>query len=111
MSRRAVAEPLQPVEQEVEPELELGLVIRIPGLEVLVHMLDEMRHLVSRLGRQPAIPYLAVPSRDDLAVLAGMVEAGTLRPVIDRSFHFAQIPDAIRYLESGQATGKVVISF
>jgi NADPH:quinone reductase-like Zn-dependent oxidoreductase len=66
--------------------------------------------LTNRLGRQPAIPYLAVPNRDDLAVLAGMVEAGTLRPIIDRSFPFEQVPDAIRYLESGQATGKVVIS-
>ena len=67
--------------------------------------------LTNRLGRQPAIPYLAVPNRDDLGVLAGMVEAGTLRPVIDRSFGFEQIPEAIRYLERGQATGKVVISF
>ncbi|HET8777064.1 MAG TPA: zinc-binding dehydrogenase [Candidatus Limnocylindria bacterium] len=46
-----------------------------------------------------------------MAVLADMVEAGTVRPVIDRTFGFEQIPDAIRYLESGQATGKVVITF
>ena len=67
--------------------------------------------LTNRLGRQPAIPYLAVPNREDLAILAGMVEAGQLRAAVDCSFTFEQIPDAIRYLESGQATGKVVITF
>ncbi|MDF2622175.1 MAG: Alcohol dehydrogenase zinc-binding domain protein [Xanthobacteraceae bacterium] len=42
--------------------------------------------------------------------LAGLVEGGKLRPLIDeRRFTLEQVPDAYRYLESGQATGKVVI--
>ena len=83
-----------------QPGQWIGPIARIAGAVV-----------TTRLGRQPAIPYLAVPSRDDLGVLSHMVEAGQIRPVIDRSFRFEQIPDAIRYLESGGATGKVVISF
>jgi NADPH:quinone reductase-like Zn-dependent oxidoreductase len=67
--------------------------------------------ITTRLGRQPAIPYLAVPNRDDLVVLSRMVETGKIRPVIDRSFGFEHIPEAIRYLESGVAVGKVVITF
>jgi NADPH:quinone reductase-like Zn-dependent oxidoreductase len=67
--------------------------------------------LTTRLGARPAVPYLAVPNRDDLVVLRGMVEAGQLRPVIDRSFSFAEIPAAIAYLESGRAAGKVVIRY
>ncbi len=42
--------------------------------------------------------------------LAELVEGGKLRPLIDeRRFTLEQVPDAYRYLESGQATGKVVI--
>ena len=32
-----------------------------------------------------------------------------LRPVIDREFDFEHVPDALRYLTSGQHFGKVVI--
>jgi NADPH:quinone reductase-like Zn-dependent oxidoreductase len=67
--------------------------------------------LTTRLGRQPAIPYLAVPNRDDLQVLADQTEAGKLRPIVDRVFPFEQVPAAIRYLESGGVIGKVVIGF
>ena len=47
---------------------------------------------------------------EDLALLSGMIEAGTVRPQIDRRYAFAEIPDAIAYLEEGRARGKVVAS-
>jgi NADPH:quinone reductase-like Zn-dependent oxidoreductase len=46
---------------------------------------------------------------EDVAVLAGLIETGGLRPIIDRSYPLSGVPDAIRYLESGQARGKIVI--
>ncbi|BAV77589.1 oxidoreductase, zinc-binding dehydrogenase family [Pseudomonas chlororaphis subsp. aurantiaca] len=42
-------------------------------------------------------------------VIAGL-EAGTLRPVIARTFAFEQIVDAHRYLEAGDQFGKVVVT-
>ena len=42
-------------------------------------------------------------------VLKEMIEAGKVRPIIDRSFPLTDVPDAIRYLETGHARGKVVI--
>ena len=38
-----------------------------------------------------------------------MIEAGKVRPILDRSFPLTDVPDAIRYLETGHARGKVVI--
>ena len=38
-----------------------------------------------------------------------MMEAGTYRPVIDRSYPLARIVDAYRYVESGQKVGNVVV--
>ena len=47
---------------------------------------------------------------DRLVVLKELIEAGKITPVIDRTFPLSEVPDAIRYLESGQAQGKVVIT-
>jgi NADPH:quinone reductase-like Zn-dependent oxidoreductase len=47
---------------------------------------------------------------DRLVVLKELIEAGKVTPVIDRTFPLSQVPEAIRYLESGKAVGKVVIT-
>lgn len=46
---------------------------------------------------------------EDLATLAGLFTAGAFRPVIDRRYPLGDVADAIRYLEKGHASGKVVI--
>ncbi len=46
----------------------------------------------------------------DMERLAAMVEAGTLRPAIDRRYPLAEVPDALRYLADGKARGKLVIT-
>jgi NADPH:quinone reductase-like Zn-dependent oxidoreductase len=47
---------------------------------------------------------------DRLVVLKGLIEAGKITPVIDRTFPLSEVPEAIRYLESEQARGKIVIT-
>jgi NADPH:quinone reductase-like Zn-dependent oxidoreductase len=49
------------------------------------------------------------PSSDDLAHLRDLVEAGRLRPVIDRSFPLEQIVEAHRYAETGQKQGNIIV--
>jgi NADPH:quinone reductase-like Zn-dependent oxidoreductase len=44
----------------------------------------------------------------DLELLSELIEAGGVRPLIDRRYPFAEIPAAIAYLEQGRASGKVV---
>ncbi|MDQ3643094.1 MAG: NAD(P)-dependent alcohol dehydrogenase, partial [Actinomycetota bacterium] len=46
----------------------------------------------------------------DLELLSELIEAGRVRPQIDRRYPFAEIPAAIAYLEQGHARGKVVAS-
>ncbi len=50
------------------------------------------------------------PSGAELAELVALVDAGTLKIVIDSNFPFPQIAEAIAHLESGRAKGKVVVS-
>lgn len=39
-----------------------------------------------------------------------LVEAGEIRPVIDRRYPLNEVGEAIRYVETGHARGKVVIT-
>jgi NADPH:quinone reductase-like Zn-dependent oxidoreductase len=48
--------------------------------------------------------------QEDLRALAELIEAGKVRPVIDRTYPLIEAPEAIRYLEKGHLRGKVVIT-
>jgi NADPH:quinone reductase-like Zn-dependent oxidoreductase len=78
----------------------IGPIVRILGAVV-----------TSRLGRQQVRPFLAPVSRDNLLILKELIEAGKVTPVIDRTYPFDEIPEAVRHLESGRVAGKVVITF
>jgi len=48
-------------------------------------------------------------SGEQLSKITDLIEAGALRPVIDRVFPFDRTPDAMAYVDSGRARGKVVV--
>jgi len=52
---------------------------------------------------------IRVGSRDMFEAMNSAIETAQLRPVIDRTFDFAEAPAAYRYLESGAHFGKVCI--
>jgi len=53
---------------------------------------------------------LAEINSEDLAYIAGLMTAGKVKSVIDRRYALAETADAIRYLETGRARGKVIIN-
>lgn len=50
------------------------------------------------------------PSGSDLAVLAGLIERQELKVIVDRTYPFEGIAEALDYVESGRAKGKVVVT-
>lgn len=53
---------------------------------------------------------LARPNRSDLAVVKELVEMGEVAPVVDRCYPLSKVPEALRYLSTGHAAGKVVVT-
>jgi NADPH:quinone reductase-like Zn-dependent oxidoreductase len=50
------------------------------------------------------------PSGSELAQLAELIEQGKLKVIVDKAYPFAEISDALAYVESGRAKGKVVVT-
>ena len=81
------------------------------GGKAAVTGFTSMRRLlgVSLRGGKDVAQVQAHVTAEDLRVLSELIEAGKLRPQIDRRFRFADIPAAIAYLEQGHAKAKVVV--
>jgi NADPH:quinone reductase-like Zn-dependent oxidoreductase len=65
--------------------------------------------LLSRVSSQPIVSFIARARHEDLVVLKELAEGGQLSPVIDRQYPLSEVPDALRYLGTRDARGKVVI--
>jgi NADPH:quinone reductase-like Zn-dependent oxidoreductase len=53
---------------------------------------------------------MAQGNKADLNILADLMQSGKVTPVIDRTYPLSEIREAIRYLETGRARGKVIIA-
>jgi NADPH:quinone reductase-like Zn-dependent oxidoreductase len=65
--------------------------------------------LMSRRSTQTLRTVEEEPNASDLEIVAGMMKAGKVRSVIDRTYPFDQVPAAVRYVSEGHAAGKVVV--
>src|ERR1700726_2772455 len=62
----------------------------------------------SRFTSQKFIAYIAEFNKKDMTILADLMQTGKITPVIDKTYKFNEAADALRYLETGHARGKVV---
>ncbi|MEX1171883.1 MAG: NAD(P)-dependent alcohol dehydrogenase [Chloroflexota bacterium] len=66
--------------------------------------------VLSRVTGKRLLGFLAHPVQADLLVLKELVEAGHVRPIIDRRYRLEEIREAMAYLETLGATGKIVLT-
>ena len=66
--------------------------------------------LIAKIGDKKMSFFLMKQNKRDLSLLKDLLEAGKVRPVIDRRYQLSEVPQALRYLEEGHAKGKVVIT-
>jgi NADPH:quinone reductase-like Zn-dependent oxidoreductase len=64
----------------------------------------------SRVFKQRIVFFVAKQDPRDLPYLRGLLESGQLTPRIDRTYPLSEGAEAVRYLGTGQARAKVVIT-
>jgi NADPH:quinone reductase-like Zn-dependent oxidoreductase len=79
--------------------VDLGFMYHVPLLALLTRFAGGRRAKLG-IGRY---------RKEDLVLVGALVAAGKYRPVIDRTYALDEIVDAVRYVESGQKTGNVVL--
>jgi NADPH:quinone reductase-like Zn-dependent oxidoreductase len=66
--------------------------------------------MLSPFVRQRLVTFIAKEDAETLAVINDLVAAGTLAPVLDRSYPLREAGDAIRRLQDGSGSGRVVLT-
>ena len=61
-------------------------------------------------GKKVGMMKTAKANKEDLVFIKELLEAGKVVPVIDRCYPLAETAEAIRYLETGHARGKIIIT-
>ena len=63
----------------------------------------------SRFIEQKFVAYIASFNQKDMMTLAGLLQSGKIKPVIDRTYKLSEVSKALWYLQEGHARGKVVL--
>lgn len=79
-----------------------------PATSLLAGMFKQV--VAGWFTKQKLVGILAKRNKQDLELLGQLLAGGHIKPVIDRRYPLSEVPDAIRYLETGHVRGKVVIT-
>jgi NADPH:quinone reductase-like Zn-dependent oxidoreductase len=92
------------------PDPEFGKEIAAPGFVRLVMRLlsSGVRRKAQQLGVGYSFLFMKA-SGSQLREITRLIEAGAIRPVMDRVFPFSSTNEALAYVEAGRAKGKVVV--
>ena len=77
----------------------IGRLVRLFGARALSAFTD-----------QKFAQYTTQLSKEDLVLLADLIQNGKLKPVIERTYNLDDAPKALRHLERGHARGKLVVT-
>lgn len=80
---------------------------------LLVQAMRALSFSVRRKATRRSVHYsflFMTANGDQLRELGALVDAGVIRPIIDRVYPFDATLDALSYVENGRATGKVVVN-
>jgi NADPH:quinone reductase-like Zn-dependent oxidoreductase len=66
--------------------------------------------MMNRFVEQRLVSFIATVRKAEMISLKELIEAGEVTPAIDRTYALSEAPEAIRYVETGHARAKVVIT-
>jgi len=79
-----------------------------PGGKIVL-VTGSLAQMAASATRRDVVGFIADVTRERLVFLSGLVEAGHLRPVIERTYELEHTAEAIRHVESHHTRGKVVV--
>jgi alcohol dehydrogenase len=75
----------------------------------LFNLMNRKNHGLAKKHKVRFETVMLKPDGKNLAIIAGMVTEGKLKPIVDQVFPLAQTREALLYSQSGRAKGKIVI--
>jgi NADPH:quinone reductase-like Zn-dependent oxidoreductase len=89
--------------------------VMVIGAPMISRGLGPLKHVIATrlaaIGRSQTVTFfIAKITSEDLGVLRELIEAGTVKPVVDRRYALSEAADALRYLGERHARGKIVIT-
>ena len=82
----------------------IAIIGLLSGLPTQIEALTVFRKNLRVIG-------ISVGSREQFEAMCRAIDEHKLKPVIDRSFPFDKVPDALRLMKSGEHFGKICVEF
>jgi NADPH:quinone reductase-like Zn-dependent oxidoreductase len=99
--------PLSAYKRSLAPQ---GVYVMAGGDDAQLFQAMLLGPFMSKTGGKQMGGITGQPSQKDLYFMKELLEAGKVKPVIDRRFPLRETAEALRYLGAGHARGKVVIT-
>lgn len=80
---------------------------RTPLIGPLSHVIG--MKLASLGSKRKVLFFVAKFNREDMTALKDLLETGKIKPLVERTYPLTQIANAMRYLGTGHAQGKIVV--
>jgi NADPH:quinone reductase-like Zn-dependent oxidoreductase len=100
-------QPISAYKRALRPN---GIFVHVGGSEAQMFQAMVQGPWVSITGKQKMGTFLQRANQKDLVFMKELLEAGKVKPVIDRSYKLSELPEAFKYFSEGHAQGKVVIT-
>jgi NADPH:quinone reductase-like Zn-dependent oxidoreductase len=99
--------PLSDYKRTLSPN---GIFVHVGGSGAQMFQAMVLGPWISKTGNKKMGTFLQRSNQKDLIYIKELLEAGKVKPVIDRCYKLSEVPEAFRYFGEGHAQGKVVIT-
>lgn len=87
-----------------------GKFVHVGGSEAQLYQAMFLGPWISLAGKKKMGSFLQRSNQKDLIFISELLEAGKVKPVIDKRYKLSEVREAFRYFAEGHAQGKVVLT-